>query len=77
MIYRERLAPVTLTREDSVAQTVVYLHTTDVVLLHEHLGGLDGLLHGQSVERQRLAVILHALLARCRRVAYDALLGVV
>ncbi len=50
IIYGERLAPVALTREDGIAQTVVYLHAAYSFLLDEFLGGRYGLLHLHAVE---------------------------
>ena len=62
----ERLAPVALAREDGVAQTVVHLDAAQLFLRDIFLGLLDGLLHGQSVERELTVRAVH----------HDAFLGV-
>ncbi len=72
VIYWERLAPIALAREDGVAQTVVHLDAADALLGNKLLGGGDGLLHGQAVEREAV----DALMTLTRRVHHDALLGV-
>ena len=66
----EGLAPVALAREDGVAQAIVDLHLSDALLGDKLLGLGNGLLDGQSVERERG---VHTL---ARRVHDRALLGV-
>ena len=50
MIYRERLAPVALTGEDSVAETVIDLHASYLMLLYEDLSCLYSVLDIESIE---------------------------
>ncbi len=50
VVHRERLAPVALTREYGVAQTVVYLHLAYALARYIVLGGLYGILHLHAVE---------------------------
>ena len=59
VINREWLAPVALTREDGVAETVVHLHAAYVVLGYVFLGCGNGFLDGKAVERE-VDVRLHA-----------------
>ena len=68
----ERLAPIALAAEDSVAQAVVHLHPSQVVLGDVFLRGGYRLFYSQTVEVQ-FAIRCHTC---SRRVAYDALLGV-
>ena len=48
----ERLAPIALTTEDSVAQTVVDLYATQIVLGYIFLCGSNSLNNRQSIERE-------------------------
>ena len=48
----ERFAPVALAAEDGVAQTVVDLDASQVVLADVLLGRSNGLLDGQAVEAE-------------------------
>ena len=48
----ERLAPVTLTAEDSVAQTVVDLYTTKIILGNVGFCSCYGLFNGKTVKVQ-------------------------
>ena len=50
VIDRERLAPITLAREDGIAQTVVHLHAAQALFGNEFLRGGNSLLHGQTVQ---------------------------
>ena len=77
MIYRERLAPVALTGEDSVAETVIDLHASYLMLLYEDLCGLYSVLDIESIERERLTIVFHCLSSSSRRIGDDAFLSVV
>ena len=72
VVHRERLAPVSLAREDGIADAEVHLHASDALVGHKLLGGGDGLLHGQAVQ----AEAVEALLTLGGRIDDDALLGV-
>ena len=50
VIYRERLAPVTLTAEYCVTQTVVHLDASQLILFYIFLGGCNSLLYCESVQ---------------------------
>ena len=50
VIHREWLTPITLTREDGIAQAVVHLHASQLVGFHVFLRGSDGFLDGQAIE---------------------------
>ena len=73
VINGERFAPVALTAEDGIAQTVVYLHPSQLVALDVLLGGCYGLLYCQSVQNQ---IAVRSLFLG-RAVAHDSLLGVI
>ena len=77
VIYREWLTPVTLTREDSITKTIVYLYTTNAVLFYEYLCCLYCFLNGHTVKNKALAVIFNSCLAWGRGVAYDTFLSIV
>ena len=57
----EGFAPVALTAEDGIAQTVVHLHATQVMSLHEALCLGDGLFDGLAVQDQAFAIVHHTL----------------
>ena len=73
VIHRERLTPITLTREDGISQAIVHLHTAYTSLLHILLRGSNSLLHRQSVEAE-INVRLHILTGRVR---HNTLLSIV
>ena len=50
VVYRERFAPVTLARENSVAQTIVHFHAADTGVRDIFLHGLDSLFDLHTVE---------------------------
>ena len=50
VVDRERLAPIALTGEDGVTQTIVHLHTTKTLLRHKLLCGSNSLLHSQTIQ---------------------------
>ena len=62
----EGLAPVALAAEDSVAQTIVDLHTAQALAGDVLLHGLDGVLDAETVEAE----------FGVRRVLHDAFLGI-
>ena len=72
IIYGEGFAPVALATEDGVAQAEVHLDAAQLMLRHECLGGCDGLLDAQAVEREAVK----GLHASRGRVHHGALLGV-
>ena len=69
----EGFAPVSLTREDGIAQAVVHLHTAKAVLADELLCGGNGFLDGKAVQRETV----QRRLALHGRVHHDTLLGIV
>ena len=66
----EWFSPITLAWEDSITQTIVYLHTTDTLLSNKLLGLGNSLLHRKTIEREAV----HALFSCSRRVGYDSFL---
>ena len=52
IIYREWFSPISLTRENSIAQTIVYFHTTQMMLFYIFLRSGNGFFYGQSIQRE-------------------------
>ena len=77
VINREWLTPVTLTREDSIAKTIVYLHTTNTMFLNEYLCCLDSFLNGHAIKNKALTIIFNSCLAWGRGVTNNTLLSIV
>ena len=67
IIYGERLAPIALAREDSVAQAVVHLDAPHTLFFDIFLSSRNGFLHRQAVEREAVGIYTLA-----RRVHHDA-----
>ena len=55
IVHGEGFAPIALTAENGVAQTVVRLHASQPVRCDKSFGGGDGLFHRKPVEREALA----------------------
>ena len=72
VIYGEGLAPVALTAENGIAQTVVHLDASDTLLRHKLLGTGNGILHAQTVEGESC----QSLHAGGGRVLHNAFLGI-
>ena len=54
-VHRERLTPISLTREDSVTETIIDLSVSDAVLLYIIDGSRNSLLYCHSVQEARVA----------------------
>ena len=52
VINRERLSPVTLTREDGITQTIVHLDTTQALFGNELLCGCDSFLYRKTIQTE-------------------------
>ena len=72
VIYGEGFAPITLTAENGIAQTVVHLYASDTLLRHELFGTGNGILHAQTVKGESC----ERFHTGSGRVLYNAFLGV-
>ena len=72
VVHRERFAPVTLTRKDSIAQAIVHLYAAQLMFFYIFLGSGNGFLDSQSVQIQ-IAVRSSSF---TWRVAHDTFLGI-
>ena len=72
VINRKRFTPITLTRENSVTQTIVYFYTTQLMLLHIFFGYGNSFFDSQSVQVQ---VAIRS--SSCfRRITYDTFFSI-